>query len=128
MENAWYRGIYSGKNNALDDFRIVMAIRTGQCTCFDNISFIKCFTYNSVVVQNTIEKNSKLVQRRYRAFFLPEGFTYLFNYCWLEDSTFFTGSMTVKNHTEANMLVVTMSITLIQLSCYEMRFKCISQK
>ena len=32
-----------GKNDALDDFRFVMAIRTDKYTCFDTISFIICF-------------------------------------------------------------------------------------
>ena len=34
------RGIYSSKNNALDNFQFVMAINTCQYTCFATISFI----------------------------------------------------------------------------------------
>ena len=34
------RGMYSSKNDALDNFRFVMAICTGQYACFVTISFI----------------------------------------------------------------------------------------
>ena len=106
---------------ALDDFRFAMAIHTGQYASFDTISFIIC-----LLNRLNGDNGALFLPKAGRAFLIGRHSTMFFGYQSHNSQKSYQGKdvnclCTAESHLKRNTL-------LLQLSCYQTRFKSISRK